>query len=330
MRLEELGYRAGTRTAGPCTARGLVVATVTAIATACTSPGQQSGAVPSPEPAPWPVQDASAWDAECERAGLAGEGLALAGPDDANAYLFVGSICPFDLRQVPVVHRVSTATAGDGRLVMSHGADGYDRLAELIDGASRPVPGVPPDRKIFTPALNAQGDLAYVDTDDPLGDTLRVLRSGGEESEVSYRTEGHLAWPEWGPHGELVVTRETDTAQGSQSHLLVLQDGQEPVVHPSPFVSIVGLSWSADGPIAFSSVPLSDGRPPAIVMDPVTGEVINRLPAGWFVHDFTPDGDTLLIGRDDEVAYLTGPTFSEFRQLPDSPLGSTFSFSYER
>jgi len=301
-----------------------------ALATACSPTRQQSSELPSPEPQLWPVKDASAWNAECERAGLAGSGLALAGLDDANAYLFVGSICPFGLRQVPVVHRVSTATAGAGRLVMTHGADGYDRLAELVDGVSRPVPDVPVDRKVFTPALNDRGDLAYVDTDDPAGDALRVLRSGAADSEVVYRGEGYLTWPQWGPDGQLVVAEETDSPEGTRAGVVVLRDGEEPVAHPSPFVSIVGTAWSSDGLIAFSSVPLPDGRPPAIVMDPFSGEVLSRLPAGWFVHGFTPDGDTLLIGRGDEVAYMTGPTFSEFHELPRSPLGDTFALSYER
>jgi len=88
-----LGHRAGTRAAGPCTARSaLAAAVLIALATACSPTRQQSSELPSPEPQLWPVKDASAWNAECERAGLAGSGLALAGLDDANAYLFVGSI----------------------------------------------------------------------------------------------------------------------------------------------------------------------------------------------------------------------------------------------
>lgn len=301
---------------------------VAVAAQACSATGERSSALPSPDASVWPTHDATAWDAACAEAGLTGEGLGIAGPDDANAFLFVGSICPFGLQQVQGVRRVSTATMGAGRVAIAHGADGYDRLAEVVDGRLRPVQDVPADRKVFTPALNHDGDLAYVDTDDPAGDTLRVLLAGAEESTVAYRGPGHLAWPVWSHQGGLLVAEEIDASEGPGSSVVVLDPGAQPRALPVPF-PIVGLSVSAAGPVAVSP-PVGLDQVSAVVMDPTTGQSISRIPAGWLVYDFTPDGDTLLVGRGEQVAFLSGPQFSELRELPASPLGSTFEFSYER
>lgn len=270
-----------------------------------------------------------AWNTACRRAGLGGDGLAIAGgPDGNNAFLFTGSVCPFGLSRVPEASRVSAASVGGGRVVLTHGANGYDQLAEVRGGQLRLVEGVPRDRRIFTPLVGSSGDLVYVDGDDPGGEALRLLPPGAESEVLFQSATGTLGWPAWGPEGALVVAEGRDTTEGSEASLVVIEDDGRTRNLSTPFSEVVGLAWSPEGPIA-ASPPPGEGQPPAIVVDSDTGATISTLPEGWIVHDFTPNGASLMVGRGEEMAYLSAPDFDRLHPLPPSPLGPTWGLAYE-
>lgn len=208
------------------------------------------------------------------------------------------------LTSLPGGRGISEIAAGSGRVMVAAAPAGHDQIYEVLDGQLELFI----EGRVFSPALSADGQLAYLRMLDPAhpGESdfavlARDLNTG--EERVVYQSEVPSG-PQWGPDGQLAVLEQQKPSYAGRGLVLIQRDGHKVMLDVGE-PAVVGPGWGPAAPqIVLTEI--RDGKHRFWLFDPKNPRPGQRrlLAEGWEYVSWAPDGSAILVARGQDAGLI--------------------------